>query len=286
MEVSLRRTWASVRPVDEPERPAVPGYYRHRGGKYRDKAAVGMGKFEASKASHFSSRSPRLGRQALSLAAHRRAVGGGGLNSPPQTPPPVQEDWDDFPTLEEHREAFHALGSTPLSSGAGPELLRPQMTPLKSDGLSTPRFFDEGKQQSGSGRISQSPRAPHRVTCSALAEERLGILPLPKNQVPTFGYGDHLRHANARAPVSKGLPPCAVDTTTREVKDIPAEERFLTTHKDKFKASHLQDFRPATNDDYWPIRFMPAGNRRLNETAKIVAPALYGPILQPAEQTR
>jgi len=82
----------------------------------------------------------------------------------------------------------------------------------------------------------------------------LGILPKPKSEPPSFGYGIPA--------VLKPLPPCAVVATGEEATDLPPEERFQTTYREQFQSHSAVNFH---TPEYFPTRFVPAGNRHAKE---------------------
>jgi hypothetical protein len=83
----------------------------------------------------------------------------------------------------------------------------------------------------------------------------LGIVPKPKSEPPSFGYGTPA--------VLKPLPPCAVVATGEEAADLSPEERFQTTYRAQF-VSHEAAFH-ASQTDHFPTRFVPAGNRHARD---------------------
>ncbi|CAJ1342355.1 unnamed protein product [Effrenium voratum] len=138
----------------------------------------------------------------------------------PPTPDPVAEDWDDL-------SAMHAMSAMPKEAA--------QSSRCPESVLARPRPGERKERN--------------------IAVQELGILPLPKSQPPSFGYGVPA--------VLKPLPPCAA-AAGEEAVDIPPEERFRTTYKDKFQAA------PASTThtpEYFPVRFVPAGNRHVKEMA-------------------
>eukprot|EP00931_Biecheleriopsis_adriatica_P121664 TRINITY_DN96723_c0_g1_i1.p1 TRINITY_DN96723_c0_g1~~TRINITY_DN96723_c0_g1_i1.p1 ORF type:complete len:252 (+),score=27.66 TRINITY_DN96723_c0_g1_i1:57-812(+) len=234
-----RQDW-STRPKDDSQLVmAVPAYYRHWGRKHRQKAAVGMGHYEASEHRYLHNR-PRLPQQ------HWVDMPMFGDRPQPQTPE-VYEDWDDFEDFADTRQFPKAEA----------EMERPRQSTRSASSRGTPRFSDKLRKPPGSA-TPRLDRSPAVTRAQGTQDSGLGILPLPKSQLPTFGYGVPA--------VLKSVPPCAAAQFHPEVKDIPPEDRFSTSHREFFKAIPLSA-RPSLSTQGLPVRYVPASNRHVKELA-------------------
>ena len=138
----------------------------------------------------------------------------------PETPEAVADDWED---LQPERPAERV------------ERLEIAATSKSCEVSKTAERSSAGRPRARSGRD-------------------LGILPKPKSEPPSFGYGIPA--------VLKPLPPCAVAATGEEATDLPPEERFQTTYREQFQAHGSVNFH---TPEYFPTRFVPAANRHAKE---------------------
>ena len=141
------------------------------------------------------------------------------------TPEPVADDWEDH-RIQEAVPDERAEGVERL------ELVAP------SSGREVPKSSERSPASRSRGKSTRS----------------LGILPKPNSEPPSFGYGIPA--------VLKPLPPCAVAATGEEASDLPPEERFQTTYRQQFQSHGSVNYH---TPEYFPTRFVPAGNRHAKE---------------------